>query len=51
MSHCSLPLSQTLRAASNVNQTVPPLENIVGFEVVLAIIILLAVYEIGMKRR
>jgi len=42
--------TQTPRAVSNENQTVPPLEKAAGFEVVLAITILLAVYIIGRKR-
>ncbi|MCX9010444.1 MAG: hypothetical protein OIN66_04895, partial [Candidatus Methanoperedens sp.] len=43
--------TQTQRAVSNETQTVTPLEKVAGFEVVLAITILLAVYKIGRKRR
>lgn len=43
--------TQTLRAVSNETQTVTPLEKAAGFEVVLAIAILLAVYKIGRKGR
>lgn len=43
--------TQTFRAVSNENQTVIPLEKTAGFEVVLTITILLAIYIIGRKRR
>jgi hypothetical protein len=43
--------TQIMRAISNEKQTVSPAEKIAGFEVILPIAILLAVYKIGRKRR